>query len=122
MIGLVSAGELLFEGGPLPVFVGSDRRVYARFLDLCALLGLDWRRCLLRAEETPGLAGHLIACRGIEVQGYGYALFMNLSALPMWLGSLRPQRMRNAEVRERVTLLARQVMDVPWMLIREGSR
>jgi hypothetical protein len=114
---LIPAIELSFEGEKFPVYLGSDRRLYARFLDLCHVAGLPWKKYLERLEQDTYLVSQLVM---LAPEGQQDEHFMNLGAMSYWLGTLQPRRMRKGKARERVQRFQRQFRDTTWLLRREG--
>ena len=117
MDGLTPAIELSFEGETFPVFLGTDRRLYAPFTELCHVAGLDWRRYLTEIVAQPILAHHFIY---LAKEGRKEEPFMNLGIMSFWLGTLNLRGIPRKQARERARRFQRQFQDTTWLLHREG--
>lgn len=110
-----------FYGSTYVCYLASDRQFYIRLEDVCAGLGVDSRSQRRRIQEDEAIADKLLnlpfetpyqdTTRTREVA------FLNLRALPYWLGTIDAKRVKE-DIRARVVLYKRDFAETAWFVYR----
>jgi hypothetical protein len=110
-----------FYGETYAAHLASDRQFYIRLDDVCRGLGLDARSQRRRIQDDEAIADKLVLIAVEtpyqETTRTREAAFLNLRALPYWLGTIDASRVKD-EVRPRIILFKRDFAETAWFVYR----
>lgn len=124
MAELIRSNRLYFEEGSLPIHLASDGQMYVRLDDLCLIIGLDMRDQERRIRKDQAIADRLVVfnIRGVEGdRDWTEAVpCLNAGSLSYWLGTIRAQHIKKADVRKRLSLFTTRFLDISWVVFKAG--
>ncbi len=125
MLTIIYTSLLEFEGKSLPICLASDRQVYVQLDELCEYIGLSPDGRIEQVRRDLSIADLLVymAPQGQEKpDGSGKHLaYLNLAALPYWLGMIRSDSMERPELHDCLVRYALEFLDITWMLYRANA-
>ncbi len=126
MTKIVFTDRLEFGGEQLAVHLGSDRQIYVLLGDLCNFIGLDAEGMAERIQHDVSMSDLLVIMSGpvdaLQGQGQPSGAFLNLAALPYWLGMVSLQSMEHPDHHDQLARYAFDFLDTSWMLYRAAVR
>lgn len=110
-----------FYGQVFTAHLASDRQFYIRLDDVCTGLGVDARSQRRRIQDDEAISDKL-AMIAVETPYQDTtrtreAAFLNLRALPYWLGTIDASRVKD-DVRPRIILFKRDFAETAWFVYR----
>ncbi len=126
MATIVFSDELKFDGGVLPAHLASDRQIYVLVDDLCNFIGLESDGMADRIQHDISTADVLLfMVMPEDVPPPGQeprkAAFLNLAALPYWLGKISPEEMNRPDLHDQLVRYTFDFLDTSWMLYRAAA-
>jgi hypothetical protein len=121
MLEIVSSFPFEFYDSAYVSYLASDRQFYIRLDHLSQGLGLDSHSQLRRVKEDEAISDRLVtmlletpykdSTRKQEV------VFLNIRALPYWLGTIDVKRVK-PEFHARIVLYKREFVEAAWFVFR----
>jgi len=121
MLEVVSSFPFEFYKTTYVSYLASDRQFYIRLDQICEGIGLDSHSQLRRVKEDDAISDKLVTMsvdtpykdsfRKQEVS------FLNLRALPYWLGTVDASRVK-PELHAHIVLYKREFAEVAWFVFR----
>ncbi len=126
MTEIIYTDELKFGEASLPVHLASDRQVYVQLGDLCNLIGVDPTGMAYRVQRdistTDLLVFMTVPIDDPQVQKPAKAAFLNLAALPYWLGMVSSTSMQRRKVHDQLARYSFDFLDTSWMFYRAAAK
>jgi hypothetical protein len=102
-------------------YLASDRQFYIRLEDVCSGLGIDAASQRRRIQNDEAISDKLvnisIETPYQETTRTRQVTFLNLRALPYWLGTIDASRVKS-EVRPKIILFKRDFAETAWFVYR----
>lgn len=118
---LVQAFPFEFYGSRFTVQIATDGHLYVRLGDICDAMGVSLQGQRGRILNDVGMSRYLVYIMADTVYKEGVrrqeVMFLNIKALPYWLGSIDHKRLK-PEVQERVAQFKIHFVDAVWSLFR----
>lgn len=121
MIEIVSSFPFEFYGTTYSSYLASDKQFYIRLENICKSLGIADSSQLRRVKEDEAISDKLV----ILAVDTPYrdtvrkkdASFLNIRALPYWLGTIDVSRVK-PELRAKIVLYKREFAEAAWFVFR----
>ncbi len=123
---IIYTDRLEFGGEHLPVHLASDRQIYVLLDDLCKFIGLGSDGMVERIQQDVSTADVLLfmTVPGDDTpptQEPCKAAFLNLAALPYWLGKVSAEMMTRPDLHGQLVRYTFDFLDTTWMLYRAAA-
>ncbi len=126
MTRITYSDRLEFGEDQLAVHLASDRQIYVLLEELCHFIGVDHEGMAERIQRDNSMADLLVLMSSPrddrEPQELTTVPFLNLAALPYWLGMVSLQSMQHPAHHDLLVRYTFDFLDTTWMLYRAAVR